>query len=200
MANPPKKTVFDLLVRLAPKATPEDELEARRLGVTLDEYRAIKLEVQFGEARKQAEQSRLQAGDTATPPDIAAEEAAAHRLRVDPGLIKPRNTAPNVLVQAAKTPGEVAKLILFVGCYFVGLVGIVVVGGERVQKMPGIFQCVILGLLVIPSLLITDRIWEAIGERARDVIRAMVRFWPLTLIALLFALGLLRMLSQTVRP
>ncbi|MDQ5980676.1 MAG: hypothetical protein QG602_3653 [Verrucomicrobiota bacterium] len=44
----------------------------------------------------------------------------------------------------------------------------------------------------------TGRAWEAMGEGARDVCRMPVRFWPLTLVALLFALGALKMLLGRV--
>jgi len=182
------KTPYDFLAKLMPKPTPEDEAEARRLGVTADEYRAMKLQAQYEQAKKQA-------GDSGPPADVAAEEAAAQQMRRQPGIIKRRNETPNLFVQAAKTPGEVAKMILFVLCYVIGLVALVVLGGERVQKMPGIFQCVVLVVLILPCMWVTDRIWEAIGERARDGIRLLVRFWPLTLIGfffLLVALGVLK--------
>jgi hypothetical protein len=51
-------------------------------------------------------------------------------------------------------------------------------------------------LLVIPAMLLASFIWERIGENARDIVRVLVRFWPLTLIALLFVLGLVRMLLE----
>ena len=184
------KSPYDFLAKLSPPSTPEDEAEARRLGVSLEEYRAIKLQVPF-------EQAKSSADETAPPDDIAAEEAKAKQLHRDPGIIKARYTAPNILTQAAKTPGEVAKMIIFVGCYVIEMAGIVILGGERVQKIPGIFQFVALGLLVIPTMFITDRIWEAIGERARDLIRTLVRFWPLTLLALLFALVFLKVIARS---
>ena len=89
-------------------------------------------------------------------------------MRRDPGLIKARNTAPNILVQAVETPGEVARTILFVFLDVVGLAAFVIVGGERVQKMDGIFQCVLLGLMLIPVWWLTNRIWEGIGEGDRE--------------------------------
>lgn len=186
MADTPPKTPYDVLARFVP-LTPEDEADAKRLGVTPDEYRSIKLQVQV-------EQAQQAAPPDATPPDIAAEAAEAQRLRREPGLIKPRNTTPGVLVQAVKTPGEVAQMVLFVLCYFLAMVAVIVLGGERVQKLPGIFQCLGLGVLVLPVMWLTSRIWEAIGEGMRDVLRTLVRIWPLTLIALLFGLGLLKLL------
>jgi len=188
------KSPYDILVRLAPPATPEDEAEALRLGVDVNTYRATKLEGLANQARK------AQQENSGVPDDIAAETAVAMRLHRNPGLIKPRNTAPNILVQAAETPGEVARTILFVFLYVVGLAGVVIIGGERVQKMPGIFQCGLLALLIIPVWWATSRIWEAIGEGARDAVRALVRFWPLTLVALVFALGILRILWQRLSP
>ncbi len=43
-------------------------------------------------------------------------------------------------------------------------------------------------------MMLASFFWERIGENARDVVRVLVRFWPLTLIVLLFVLGLVRML------
>jgi hypothetical protein len=183
------KTPDGFTAKMMPQATPEDEAAARELGVTADEYRVMKPEIQ-------AEEMRRAAGGSGTPPDIAAEENTAWRLRREPGLIKLRNETPNLLVQAAKTPGEVAQMILFVICYILELAGIVVMGGERLQKIPGLFQYVLLGILIFPTMWITSRIWAAIGERARDVFRIMVRFWPLTLIGLFFVLVLLKAIKQ----
>lgn len=181
------KSPYDLLARFAPKPTAEDIAAAQRLGVPIAEYQAVKLEVLAEEARR-----ALPPDDR--PADIVREERIAQRLRREPGLIKPRHEAPNVFVQAAKTPGELAKTILFVGCYLTGMIALIVVGGEKFTGLPGIFQCLVLGLLVLPAMWASGRIWEAIGEGARDVFRALVRFWPLTLVLLLFALGLLKML------
>lgn len=181
------KTPYDLLARLAPKPAAEDMAAAQRLGVSMEEYQAVKLEVLAEEARR-----ALPPDDR--PADIVREERIAQRLRREPGLIKPRHEAPNIFVQAAKTPGEVARTILFVFCYLAGLIALIVIGGEKVTKLPGIFQCVLLGLLVLPAMWASGRLWEAMGEGARDVFRALVRFWPLTLVLLLFALGLLKLL------
>jgi len=51
-------------------------------------------------------------------------------------------------------------------------------------------------VLVIPAMLLTSFLWRIVGEGVRDVLRFLVRFWPLTLIALLFGLGLLKMFLQ----
>ena len=181
------KTIFDLLSGLAPKGTPEEEAAARAQGMTVAAYRALKIMQQAEQARKAANRA------DGMPDDVAAEEDKASRLRHDPGLFKPRNEAPNLLVQAAKTPGEVAKVILFMFLYLVGMIALVVLGGERVQKLPGIFQCGLLALLIIPVWWLMNRIWYGIGEGARDFVRLLVRFWPLTLVALVFFLGLLRL-------
>lgn len=187
MSKPPFVTPFDLLSKLAPKPTAEDVEEARRLGISIDEYKSLKLEAQFDMARAQHR-------DESTPPDIQAEQAKAARLRSQPGLFKPRNQTPGLLTQAARAPGEVARMILFVICYLVSMVLLILLGGETARRLPGIFQCVALAVLIIPTAWITNRIWAAIGENARDVLRALVRFWPLTLVGLIFALGLLKLL------
>ena len=175
-----------------PNPSPEDEAEERRLGVTAAEYRVMKPQLQ-------AEQRRGATGGSGPPADITAEESEAWRLRREPGIIKRRNEAPNLLVQAAKTPGEVAQMILFVLCYFVELTGIAMVWGARLQKIPGLFQFVLLGVLVLPTMWITSQIWRALGERARDVFRALVRFWPLTIVALFFAFLLIKLLVFKLR-
>ncbi len=50
-----------------------------------------------------------------------------------------RNASQAGLAQAAKTPGEVAQTILIVTWYILGLGLLVVLGGERVTKMEGLF-------------------------------------------------------------
>jgi hypothetical protein len=187
MSKPPFASPFELLAKLAPKSTAEDDSEARRLGITIDEYRALKLEAQFKLARDQHR-------DSTTPADIKSEQAKAASLRSQPGVFKSRNQPPGLLTQAARTPGEVARMILFVICYLVSMILLIVLGGETAQRLPGIFQCVVLAVLIFPTAWLTNRIWEAVGENTRDVIRTLVRFWPLTLIGLIFALGLLRLL------
>ena len=181
------KTLFDLLSGLAPKGTPEEEAAARAQGMTVAAYRALKLLQQAEQARKAANRA------DGMPDDVAAEADKATRLRQDPSLFKLRGQSTNILVQAARTPGEVAKVILFVFLYLAGMIALVVLGGERVQKMPGIFQCGLLALLIIPVWWLMNRIWYGIGEGARDFIRLLVRFWPLTLVMLVFLLGLVRL-------
>ena len=182
------RNIYDLLARFSPKPTPEDEAEARRLGVTVEEYRSLKLQATFDQARREA------AAQAEPPPaDIAREEADLARMRHESGLFKRRGESPGLLVQAAKTPGEVAKMILFVLLYLLGLMALIIFGREKFTQLPGIFQCLVLGVMVIPVMWLTGRVWEAIGEGARDALRLLVRFWPLTLVAALFALGLLRL-------
>jgi hypothetical protein len=182
------KTPFDFLIRFAPPATPEDIAEAARLGVDINTYRSNKHAVMVEQAR--------QATDSRPPPDIAEEQAVAQRLRRKGGLFKRRNTAPNILEEAWKAPGGVAKGILFVACYLVGMFAFVILGGEKLHNQPwsGLFEVLVFGVMVIPVMWLTNRLWEGIGEGARDVCRALVRFWPVTLIALLMALGGLRLL------
>lgn len=181
------KSPFDLLAKLAPPPTAEDLAAAKQLGVSIQEYQSAKLEVLAEEARKQ-----LPPDDR--PEDIVREERIARRLRREPGLFKSRNEPPSLVVEAARAPGEVAQTILFVVLYLVALAALIILGGEKVHRTPGILQCFALGLLVLPVLWLTRRVWEAMGEGARDFCRLLVRLWPLTLVALLFALGLLRLL------
>ncbi len=181
------KTPYELLAGLAPQPTAEDIAAAQRLGVPIAEYLAVKLEVLAEEARKQ-----LPPDDR--PADIVREERIAQRLRREPGIFKPRHQSPNLFVQAARAPGEVAKTVIFVLLYLVAMVTLIILGGEKVHRLPGVFQCIALGLLIIPVMWLTGRVWEAMGEGARDVCRALVRFWPLTVIALIFLLGLLKLL------
>lgn len=185
------KSPYDVLARFAPKPTAEDAAAAQRLGVTVAEYQAAKLEVLAEEARRS-----LPADNR--PADIVREERIAARLRREPGLVKRRDETPNVFVQAARTPGEVAQTLLFVLCYVVGLCALVIVGGESVTRLPGVFQCGLLGLLILPAMWVARRLWTAIGEGARDLLRGLVRSWPVTLLALIFFLGLLRMLFTRV--
>lgn len=130
------------------------------------------------------------------PEDIVAEEALARQMHRRSGVFKRQNSAPNIFSQAARTPGEVAKTILTIACYLGLMFLIVAFGGQRVRAVPGIFQVVGLGLLIIPAMSLSSLIWEAIGETARDGVRLLVRFWPLTLVLLVFALGGLRLLLE----
>ncbi len=165
--------------------TPEEIAAARRLGMPLDMYR------QFKRNAGPAAES-LERGDG--PADIVAEERLAEKLRREPGLFKRRHEAPNIFVEAAETPGEVAKTLLTIFCYLVLMFLLVAFGGDKVHKAPGIFQVIGLFVLVIPAMMLASFFWERIGEGARDFCRLLVRFWPLTLIALIFAFGLLKMM------
>lgn len=189
-----KKTVFDLLSGLAAKGTPEEEAAARVRGVSVVTYRAQKMAEEVAQARRAADAT------AGVPPDVAAERDKAMEMQREAGLLKRRGVAPNIFVQAAETPGEVAKLVLFVFLYVAGLAALVILGGERVQKLPGIFQCGLLALLIIPVWWLMNRIWYGIGEGARDFFRTLVRFWPVTLVLLVFALGILRYLKQQLLP
>ncbi len=167
--------------------TPPTEAEidaAERLGVGLDLYRQLK-------RNAGAAGDRLEQGDG--PADVVKEQHLADKLRREPGIFKARNTAPNVLVAAARTPGEVAQTLLTIFCYLALMFLVVGFGGERVQRIPGVFQVAALGLLLIPAMMLSSAIWRGLGEGVRDTIRALIRFWPLTFVALIFLLGLLRM-------
>ena len=167
--------------------TPEEIDAAQRLGVPVAMYRQFKRN-----AGPEAE--RLEKGDG--PADIVAEERLAEKMRREPGLFKQRHEAPNIFVEAANTPGEVAKTLLTIFCYLVLMFLLVAFGGDKVHKAPGIFQMIGLFVLVIPAMMLASFLWERIGEGARDFCRLLVRLWPLTLIALIFAFGMLKMLLQ----
>lgn len=171
-----------------PRSEPPTQAEidaAQRLGVGVDFYRRFKANA--GEAGAKLEQGE-------GPADIVAEEQLYQKMRIEPGLFKRGHEAPNLLVTAVRAPGEVAQMLLTVGCYVVLMFGtLITLGAERVQKVPGIFQVIALGVLVIPAMMLSSLVWRSVGERARDVMRFLVRAWPLTLIALLFGLGLLKL-------
>lgn len=163
-------------------APPTDaEIEAaKRFGVTVDLYRRFKRNA--GPAA-----DRLERGDG--PADIVAEEHLAEKMRREPGLFKHRDKAPGILVSAAETPGEVARTLLTISVYLALMFLTVGLGGDTVQRVPGVFQVVALGLLLIPAMMISSFVWRGVGEGVRDRVRLLVRFWPLTLVALVFLLG-----------
>ncbi len=103
---------------------------------------------------------------------------------------------PSVFASAAKTPGEAAQTVLTISCYLVLMFLIIGFGGERVQRVPGVFQVMAAGLLLVPAMMISSRLWRWIGERMRDRVRILFRFWPLTLFVLIFLLGGIRMLME----
>lgn len=158
---------------------------AQRLGISVELYRRFK-------RNAGPEADRFERGDG--PLDIVEEEHLAQKLRIEPGLFKRRHTAPNILVQAARTPGEVARSLLTIICYLMMMFLIIGLGGEAVQRVPGVFQVLALGVLLIPAMLLSSFIWRHLGEGGRDVARVLVKFWPLTLPALLFGIGALKLL------
>ena len=171
-----------------PDPPTQAEIEAaQRFGVSVDLYRRFKQNA--GPAAE-----RLERGEG--PEDIAAETRLAERMRREGGVFKMRNTPPSVFASAAKTPGEAAQTILTIACYLALMFLIIGFGGERVQRVPGVFQVMAAGLLLIPAMMISSRVWRGIGEPMRDRVRLLVRFWPLTLLVLIFLLGGIRMLLE----
>jgi len=158
---------------------------AQRLGVDVELYRRFKRN-----AGPEADRFELADG----PPDVVEEEHLAQKLRIEPGVFKRPHTSPSILVQAARTPGEVARSLLTIVCYLLLMFLIIGLGGETVQRVPGVFQVAALGALLIPAMMLSTFIWTHVGEGGRDAARLVVRFWPLTLPALLFALGALKLL------
>lgn len=158
---------------------------AQRLGVDVELYRQLKRN-----AGPEAE--RFERGDG--PRDIVEEEHLAQRMRIEPGVFKPPHSAPNVLVQAARTPGEVARSLLTIVCYLLLMFLVIGFGGETVQRVPGVFQVAAAFVLVVPAMMLSTAIWTRIGEGGRDAARLVVRFWPLTLPALILVLGALKLL------
>ena len=170
-----------------PPPPTQDEIDtAQRLGLSLAMYRKFK-------QNAGTEAEKLERGEG--PADITAEERQYEKMRIEPGLFKPRNASPNLLVAAARTPGEVAKSLLTILSYLALMaLTIVFVGVERLGRIPGIFEVIYLGVLLIPAMMLSSFLWRVIGEGARDFIRMLVRFWPLTLLGLIFILGLLKVL------
>lgn len=158
---------------------------AQRLGLDVELYRQFKRNA--GPAA-----DRFERGDG--PPDVVAEEHLAQKLRIEPGRFKDPNTPPNIFVQAARTPGEVARSLLTIVCYLLLMFLIIGFGGETVQRVPGVFQVAALGVLLVPAMMLSTFIWTHVGEGGRNVARLLVRFWPLTLPALLLTLGAIKML------
>ncbi|MCC7243176.1 MAG: hypothetical protein IT180_14715 [Acidobacteria bacterium] len=172
----------------APSSEPPTRKEidaAERLGIGLSLYRQFKKNA--GSAADTLEEGE-------GPADIVAEDHLYQKMRIRPGVFKARHTAPSVFVAAARTPGEVARSLLTIVCYLAFLFLIVGFGGDTVQRVPGVFQVFALVVMVIPAMMLSAFVWERVGENVRDVVRALVRFWPLTLLVLLFALGLIRLL------
>lgn len=167
----------------------QDEIDAaQRLGVSLAIYRQFKRNA--GPAA-----DRLEKGDG--PADIVAEQRQAEKMRREPGLFKKRDEAPNIFVAAAETPGEVAQTLLTIACYIVVMFGsLLAYGLEKAQRIPGIFQMGLLFVMVLPAMMLSSFIWERIGEGARDFFRLLIRIWPLTLIGLIFLLGMIKLLVQ----
>lgn len=176
------------LARFLPALTEAERAEARRLGVTDEEYQATKLEATVAQVRVEAA-----AGEEPPPLDIVQEEAELARLRREPGFFKRRGEAPGLLTQAAHAPGTVAQGVLAIGLWLVQVAVLIIAKGEQVKAWPGILQVIVLGVFVGTAMWLAGRLWHWLGERGRDVLRTMVRFWPVTLAGLLLLLGLLRL-------
>jgi len=104
-------------------------------------------------------------------------------------LVQPEPDGEGVQAQGCHQSAQVGSLgeVMFL---------IVGFGGDAVQRVPGIFQVIALGLLLIPAMTISSLVWRGVGEGMRDRVRLLVRFWPLTLIALIYLLGGLRLLLE----
>jgi hypothetical protein len=187
--------------KLPPPLT--DAAEAARLGLTLEVYLRLKRQSNTGNVEADlramtaaATQRGEQAGD-----DIAQEEAEYNAMWRRGGVFKRRNSAPGFISTAMRTPGEVAKMVLFLLAFFVQLafLGIWLSNHRKVEL--GALWFFILGGLVISSMIITSLVWRALGERVREAIRWAVRFWPITFPLLLFVgISVVRYLFGTPKP
>ena len=180
-----------------------DAAEAARLGLTLDVYLRLKRQSQTGSVEADlramtaaATQRGEQAGD-----DIAQEESEYNAMWREGGVFKRRNSAPGFISTAMRTPGEVAKMVLFLLAFFVQLALLAIWQGNHRRVELGALWFFILGGLVISSMIITSVVWRALGERVREATRWVVRFWPITFPLLLLAgIGLVRYLFGTPKP
>ena len=127
--------------------------------------------------------------DDDLPEDIAEEQALARKLRAEPGLFKGRHRAPNIFITAWRTPGELATLFLLVQSYILYLFAFLFyLGPEQVRKIPGIIQCAILAALIIPAWITAHFVWRKCGLPIRNIIRVLIRLWPVNIVVLLVAL------------
>lgn len=123
--------------------------------------------------------------------DIEAEDDLADRMQYKRRWWTTKRGA-SLFEQAARTPGTIARTFLFLALWLV----LLVLGASRFNAWG--FRDV---LSIIPFLgsailayVLSRIIWRAIGESARDVVRMAVRFWPITIVALVLGLGALRLL------
>lgn len=137
--------------------------------------------------------------DDELPDDIAEEKALAEQLRAEPGFFKRRNKAPNLFVQAWRTPGEVAVLFLGILGYSIGLaLYLVSLGPERAKTVPGVVHCLVLALLVLPAWMAANFVWRRMGVAVRQVVRCCVRLWPVSFVAILALLRLFALAMNTL--
>ncbi|MGV3757617.1 MAG: hypothetical protein ACO1QS_19735 [Verrucomicrobiota bacterium] len=181
-----------------PPPLPDEAAEASRLGLNLEVYRRLKQQSKTGdvaaELRAMTEEA-AERGEQTVDDDIAHEEATYRAMQREKGIFKKRGEAPGFIRAASRTPGEVAKGILFCLAYLVQLC-LIGIWLERVGRQDiGALWFPILGVLVITSFIISGAIWRLLGERAREVIRGVVRFWPVTFPLILFVgIGLVKWL------
>lgn len=187
-----------------PPPLPVEAAEASRLGLNLEVYRRLKQQSKTGDVAadlRAMTQAAAERGEETGDDDIAHEEATYQAMRREKGIFKKRGEAPGFIRAASRTPGEVAKGILFCLAYLVQLclIGVWLERGGR--RDIGALWFPILGVLVISSFIISGAIWRLLGERAREVIRGVVRLWPVTFPLILFlGVGLVKWLFGEAKP
>lgn len=189
-----------------PKPPPlsDDAAEAARLGLKLEVYQQLKRRSRTGDvaADLQAMTATAVNRGEKVGDDIAQEDAEYNSMWRQGGIFKRRNAAPGFIATALRTPGEVAKGILFLLAFFLQLAGFGVWLSNHKKVELGALWFFILGALVVTSYIIAAFVWRMMGEKLRDIFRWVVRFWPITFPFILFVvISVLRWLfGAPVKP
>ncbi len=187
--------LVDQATPIPPPSPDKDEAAARRLGITLEQYRSLQRSFQCDDVEALVEEARRRGSTSMTEEegngDVQNEEAAYQHLRRTGSFFRSRGQSPGLLETASKTPGQIATMILTCAYWLVLLVLTAPYyqswGFREALSLIPFFGSAILAWSA------AEATWRKIGPERRERVRIAIRFWPVTLVVLIFTLGLLRL-------
>jgi len=123
--------------------------------------------------------------------DVEAEEDLAAGMQHKRRWWSSRRGA-SLFEVASKTPGQIVRTVIFLGVWLALLV--VFVPRFDAWGFREVLSIIPFIGTAVAAYILSGIIWRSMGESARDMGRAAVRYWPLTIVILLFVLGGLRLM------
>lgn len=148
-------------------------------------FGSLKLEEFVMAASEAAEKRRADMDDVEAEEDLAA--GMQHKRR----WWSSRRGA-SLFEVASKTPGQIVRTVIFLGVWLALLV--VFVPRFDAWGFREVLSIIPFIGTAVAAYILSGIIWRSMGESARDMGRAAVRYWPLTIVILLFVLGGLRLM------